>query len=300
MKMEDIDGCTFLCYQLERGGAGNTLHWQGYLELKNRRSIRALRKSNDFTKRMWFGMRKGTQAQAIEYVTKQDETFVRSLLTEGVKAPGQGKRKDIDAVKERIDAGDSELEIFDNHFGLAVRHHRAFKYYRTMITPDRDWEMNVIVLWGDTGTGKTRYAYDTWPASDIYAVPHSKGSGTYWDGYDGQRVVLIDEMYGNRFKWNFLLGLTDRRAFRVPIHGGFVKFTSRIIVFTSNDHPGEWYQVKFNAWNNKNPFRRRITTIKAFPEGKEWVPSLEARQLLIPQGVTVLAGTSTSALMNLE
>lgn len=295
MKISDILKCTYLSYQLELSESG-TVHWQGYIELSVARSIRALRKDNDFLARSHLEPRRGSQAQAVEYVTKED-TRIRPVYTEGELAPGQGKRKDLDAVKADIDSGASDIKLWSDHFSSYCRYHKAFKRYKALVQPERRWIMDVRVYWGLTGTGKTRSVYDEFELEEIYSVPHAKGSGTYWDGYDGQKVVLVDEMYGSRFSWGFLLRLTDRYPMTVPIHGDVVTFASKIIIFTSNKHPAEWYQIQANAWSAANPFKRRITTIRSFPDDHEWVPSLEARGRLIPSGVTILQNTSTAALL---
>lgn len=120
--------------------------------------------------------------------------------------------------------------------------------------------MEVVVLVGPPGSGKTRWAMDNYPT--LYKLPCPKSSGTYWDDYDGQETVLVDEMYGHYFSWSFLLQLTDRYPMTVPVHGGAGhQFVSRRIIFTSNSLPEEWYSKPTIAtqWNAANPFRRRVT-----------------------------------------
>lgn len=47
---------------------------------------------------------------------------------------------------------------------------------------DNEWH------YGDTGTGKSRHVRTKYP--DAYI----KGNNIWWDGYDGQEVVIIEEM----------------------------------------------------------------------------------------------------------
>lgn len=116
--------------------------------------------------------------------------------------------------------------------------------------------MEVVVLVGDTGTGKTRWAYQEYP--DLYSVPPTKSSGCYWDGYSGEETCLVDEMYGSRFSHGFMLQLLDRYPLFVPTHGGQVPFVSRRIIFTSNAHPGEWYNQEKFVFEG-GPLQRRMT-----------------------------------------
>ncbi len=112
------------------------------------------------------------------------------------------------------------------------------------------------MLFGSTGVGKSRWAHATYP--NLYSLPPTKQSGCYWDGYEGQSTVLIDEAYGSRFSHGFLLQLTDRYSFQVPFHGGQANFYSRTIVFASNKHPSEWYDQDKFPWAN-GPLHRRMT-----------------------------------------
>lgn len=116
--------------------------------------------------------------------------------------------------------------------------------------------MEIIVLVGDTGTGKSRWIAETFP--DAYYLPEAKSSGCYWDGYEAHETVAIEECYGNRFSHGALLQLLDRYPMQVPVHGGFTEFSSRRIVLTSNAHPADWYDATKFAWEG-GPLQRRMT-----------------------------------------
>ena len=73
------DNISYIVYQEERGSRG-TNHLQGYIELSQRLRFNVLRK--------WFPWhieeRKGSQKQAIAYVTKED-TRGEWLLSSGIR-----------------------------------------------------------------------------------------------------------------------------------------------------------------------------------------------------------------------
>lgn len=121
--------------------------------------------------------------------------------------------------------------------------------------------MDIIVVYGPTGVGKTRWAWDMFPAA--YSAPQ-KG---WFDGYSGEETVIIDEMYGSRYSWSFLLQLLDRYRMLVPFKGGFHQFTSKRIVMTSNVHPEEWYKQSVTkvVWAD-SPLKRRITRLVHFTQ----------------------------------
>ncbi len=152
-----------------------------------------------------------------------------------------GKRNDLDAVKVMIDAGSSMLSIADTNFGTFIRHHRglqAYAYLRHQ-SLSRDWKTQVVVYYGPTRSGKSMHVKELAP--DAYWVTSPKSGGmVYWDGYDGQDDVVIDDFYG-WLAFNFMLRLCDRYPFQVPTHHGQVNFLARRVFITSNHPPDRWY-----------------------------------------------------------
>ncbi len=241
-------------------GEGGTPHFQGYCVFEN--AIRL----NSFRTMLGGGhiyKREGFHSQAKHYVTKPHLNCVcKHCVPPDKPVPitvdgpwfygnddgipeGQGQRSDLSAVKRKIEDGISMVDLFDQHFNDCVRYSRGFKEYKRLKTPERNWEMVVIVCWGPTGSGKTSWVYNTFGGS-LFSVPQPKSSGCYWDDYDNQETVLVDEMYGSRFSHGFLLQLCDNRPFTVPVHGSSVQFTSKRIVFCSNDPPDMWYQAYYD------------------------------------------------------
>ncbi len=251
----------YAIYQLEVGENG-TPHLQGYIVYRRQRRFTAI--STEFDCHPHLERRRGTHTQAKEYCSKEDTRVEGPWIfgsDEGIPE-SQGQRTDLAAVKRKLDGGVKLTTIADEHFGDFVRYNKSFREYKRLKAPKRRHLMEVIVLYGSTGTGKTRYAYDHW-GNDLYSVPEAKGSGTYWDDYDEQETVLVDECYGKRFSHGFLLQLLDRYPFTVPVHGSSVNFSSKRIVMTSNTHPREWYHGMYA--NNPGmrfeggPLERRMT-----------------------------------------
>ncbi len=169
----------------------------------------------------------------------------------------QGSRSDIKAVKRKADEGASNAELWNDDFGFMLRNHRAIRRYKRVCSKPRDFEMKIITLVGDTGTGKTKWAYDNYPG--LYSVPPPKNSGTYFDDYDNHDVVLCDEMHAGWFTHTFLLRLTDRYQLNVPVHGGSVNFRPHVMIFTSNHAVSDWYDQDKFPWIG-GPLQRRLTT----------------------------------------
>nr|WRQ56664.1 MAG: putative replication protein [Circovirus sp. gt2AU] len=93
-----------------------------------------------------------------------------------------------------------------------------------------------IVLWlhGSTGVGKTRCALELAEylgcGSDVWV---SNASLQWFDGYDGQRVAVLDDYRTNHCKFSTILRLLDRYRFSVPFKGGFVLWQPLFIIITT-------------------------------------------------------------------
>lgn len=161
----------------------------------------------------------------------------------------QGKRTDLSAAVESLKAGGLK-RVAEEHPETYVKFHRGFSALRDQLDEPRDFAPEVHVRWGEPGSGKTRYVYEK--HSDVWDKP----SGDWYDGYNGQEVVIFDDFYGC-IKYNEFLKLLDRYPMRVPVKGGFVQWRPRIIYVTSNVPPERWYR----NIEDKRALLRRLTTI---------------------------------------
>lgn len=218
---------TYLCFGREEGESGN-LHYQGYVEFPCKISMSTLKK---ILPRAHLEIAKGTSLQASEYC-KKDGDFQEF----GELSPGQGSRSDLAAIKKAIDKGASEEEIADNFFEKWVVYRRSFQAYATLKQASRSWSTITHVYWGKTGTGKTRFVMDQVMDQPFW----SPGDYKWFDGYQSQPIVIIDD-YRGEYPLQLLLKLLDRYPMQVPVKGGFVKWCPKKVYITSNIHPNDWY-----------------------------------------------------------
>jgi len=249
------DDYKYLVYQLEEGEAG-TRHLQGYISLKNQMQFSAFRKWFP-DERAHIEVSKGTAAQNRAYCTKEDGR-IEGPWEFGIM-PQQGKRSDLLVVKEKMDSGATLKEISQDHFGSFVRYHRSFREYKLLNTQSRDWPMDVEVLYGPTGCGKSRYCLEQYPGA--YWKSKNSGQQQFWDGYMGEETIIIDEFYG-WLAWDYLLRLLDRYPFSLDTKHGTVQCSAKKIVLTSNKHPSLWYPNSKYGWDIGNPLKRRIISIR--------------------------------------
>lgn len=97
-------------------------------------------------------------------------------------------------------------------------------------------EKVVKVFWGKTGTGKSRRA---WEEAGWDAYPKDPNT-KFWDGYQHQENVVIDEFRG-KIDISHMLRWLDRYPVIVECKFGAVSFNARKIWITSNKNPRDWY-----------------------------------------------------------
>lgn len=240
----------YLIGQLETCPTTGHIHFQGYVEFSSAIGLNRVKEllGDDS---IHLDMRKGTQDQAIAYVTKTASQIQGSSYILGNKKV-QGQRNDIAAGLEELRAGKSIEEIIEERPSLLRLDRHLERQQARMIRP-RAWETNVKVLIGEPGSGKTRYVHDN--HKDVYVVPEASSGTQYFDGYIGQETVLIDDFNGN-IRYNLLLQLTDRYPMRVNTKGGYVQWAPKTIYITSNYEIDEWYQQDCTA------LRRRIAMVQ--------------------------------------
>lgn len=122
----------------------------------------------------------------------------------------------------------------------------------------RNFKTQVTVLVGKTGVGKSRILAQTYP--DAFW----KSTGDKWfDDYDLQKEVIIDEFYG-WLPYAQLLRLLDRYPMTVETKGGSVNFAPEKILIAANSMPDAWYN-----WNVNMQFsalKRRIDNMLIMEE----------------------------------
>jgi hypothetical protein len=204
--------------------------------------------------------RMGTRQQAVQYCSKEEsrlsgphifkdeqwinsEEDVQNLLTDiltqtTLRNNGNSSTKlRLSSIREQLSNGDSTSieNVADNEFDLWVRYYRAFEKYLCMKTTPRNHEVDVHVLQGPTGTGKSKWAMDTYPGA------YWKQRSNWWCGYQGHETVILDEFYG-WLPFDLLLRLCDRYPLLVESKGGQVQFVAKTIIITTNQLPASWYK----------------------------------------------------------
>jgi len=261
------DRVKFIIWNQEVGSEG-TQHLQGYLECGRRILLTTLKRTAGLQRAHLEASKGGFESNMV-YCSKDaplDDGAHLVVLGERVSL-GQGCRSDLHQIKTSLDQGVSLSQIANDHFTDFVRYHRGIVAYMNATSTTRDWETEVRVYWGETGSGKTSRAFRE------ASFPYMHPGGMWFDGYCGQDHVIFDDFGGSEFKITYLLKLLDRYPMRVPVKGGFVQWKPRIVWITSNIDPNDWYKSAKSA-SVKALFRRftsieRIDVIRPRTEAEE-------------------------------
>lgn len=277
---------TYAIWQLEGGEKTGTKHLQGYVAFSRRKRISTLKKLNKY---IHWEVRRGSHDQAKQYASKP-ETRLAGPWTCGddsaIAEQKPGKRNDLLEVKKALDEGNNDAYIMENYFAACSRNMRFFREYRRHRKPQRSFKTHVRVLWGPTGTGKSLYCLQQYP--DAYW----KAKSMWWDGYDGQAVVVIDEFYG-WLSYDFVLRLFDRYPLILETKGGHCSFLATKIIVTSNKHPRDWFNTTRHPWE---PLERRIEEIIEYPLSDNNSPV--SRSVTDPPATTTTTTTSSDEVNN--
>jgi len=156
-------------------------------------------------------------------------------------------------IKKAIDDGSTDLQLADLDFPIWVQNYRGLLHYRQLKSTPRNHPVEVRVIVGPTGTGKSKYCMENYPSA------YWKQRSNWWDGYMDHETVIIDEFYG-WLPFDTLLRICDRYPLLVESKGGQINFTASRIVLTSNKIPERWYaNVYFPA------FARRVSLWTIMP-----------------------------------
>lgn len=235
---------------IERAPTTGTLHLQGYMETGGKVSVSSFKIWGYPWDSMALFASDGDAKSNTCYTMKEDPSW-----EQWGTAMEPGKRNDLGGLRDALREGASVEEIAEVDFGAYLRYSKALDRWKANCISSLEYlRPQVIVRWGPPGSGKTRFVYDNHPLKDIWVWP-----GQDWfDGYCGHPVALFDDFDGSGLGYRMLLRICDRYPITLPVKGSFTPWRPKIIYFTSNRHPTEWYPTMKADYH---ALERRITEI---------------------------------------
>ena len=230
--------CNYLVFGYEIAPSTGTPHLQAFVCWENPRSILAFRDA--ITKKnihIETEFKPNSNHKCVSDYCKKDETKdpnANPPYEEFGECPRQGARTDWCVAFQQIKSGTPVEEVVESQPQL-LPCIRALDTLQAKLLKPKQRDVRVIVLWGDSGSGKSRYAYEHYP--NLYSKP----PGKWWDGYTGQTTILLDDYYGY-IPYGELLNVLDRYPYRAEVKCGYVNAQWDTVIITSNKPPELWYK----------------------------------------------------------
>jgi len=224
----------YLVFQTE-SGARATPHYQGYIEFNAPMRFAAMKKLIGTTAHL--ETRRGTRDEARDYCMKEDSRTAGPWEYGDWTLGGQGKRNDLNVVAQMIKDGSSVKDVALVLPHMYIRYHKGIEKLHQLIQPERSEAPRIILIYGPTGTGKTRTVMEM---KDVFK---KSGTNKWFDGYEGQKTLLIDDFGGrlSKIPLTDLLMILDRYPLQVEVKGAYRNLLATEIYVTTNIHPRLWY-----------------------------------------------------------
>jgi len=210
-------------------------------------------------KRAAFKVANGTPSQAADYCKKEGMYWERGLRK---KDPGNDAsrsnllQEQLQNVMATMKNGATPTEIMVSFPCVYAKYYRFVNEFSQNQKPAMRENLKVILLYGRPDAGKTFYCYQKSP--NLYALPVKSGSTLWFNGYNMEKEVLIDDFAG-QFRLDELLRLLDRYPIRTETKGGHTWFAPDVIYLTSNVPWDTWYDYSKRK-DSKAALQRRIST----------------------------------------
>lgn len=215
----------YIYYGKEVAPTTGTPHLQGYICLINQQTESAIRKKL-----------KGAHVEAMRGSLEKNDLYCSKggMVTElGTKplTSNQKGEKEIERYKrarEYAKSGDFDkidADIYIRHLGNL----KKIRAESQNAPPALNGELTNVWLWGPPGSGKSSQAFNQNPGAYL------KGLNKWWDGYDGQETVIIDDMdpYHKSLAQEFKVW-GHHYPFPAETKGGSICIRPKKLIITSN------------------------------------------------------------------
>lgn len=235
VKLPHFKGC--VVSQTDRTLVGQD-HWHVFVEFGQPIRFSAIKR----------GLRSDGKAPHIERRTKTRFGCIKYCKDKGLgweiygdldQHPGQ--RTDIEGVYERIKSGelDSSLKVMEVNPKIYAMYKGGIEAMLRTYAKGRRTKPIVWVFFGDTRSGKSTRAM---AEAEKYGSGETcwLGAKKWFDGYDSQKLVIMDDFRG-QMDFGDLLKALDRFPNFPEKKGSTVNFRPEKVIITSNLHPAVWY-----------------------------------------------------------
>ena len=190
-----------------------------------------------------------SRKNVIRYITK----FDKNPCVYGCDINKEGSIRRI--IGERILEGDNINDIINDYpqeiynYDKLIRNKELFNIKNNKVSKIID--RKCFWLYGPSGIGKSRLVRDSF--NEIY----EKSNNIWWDGYNNEKIVLIDDFDKTCIKLSYYLKIWgDNYRFNGEIKGSTIQPIYNKLIITSN------YDIESLFFNREDPDNELIDALK--------------------------------------
>ncbi len=218
-------------------GENGTPHLQMYWQFAKKQRLQQVKNTLGINA-LHCEERRGTPKQASDYCKKDGLFFEIGSISYS------GKRSDLDSLVSDIKSGKRLKDLKETHGVSLIKYDRGIRSYLGLMSePVERADVCGVWIWGPPGAGKSHYVRNAAPFNDDLYI---KAQNKWWDGYEGQKGVLLDDFdildkdgsnpFGHLIKiW------TDKWKATGEIKGGTVNLQHDKFYVTSNHRLDECF-----------------------------------------------------------
>lgn len=249
-----LDHISYIKLQEEQGhGQTAYIHYQVYLVLKEKKRLTWLKKHIHPTAH--WEKKRGTVAEAIDYVSKEDTRVQGGVIFEyGEKPKEQTEAATEEANAARLrDKDDIQLQAQDildklnkgefipwREIPVDIQMKQGFlmaynKATRDMVGPERP-DLKIITIIGPPGCGKSYAIAKLFPTAGRWI----KGNNGHWFCNTKSDVMVFEEFSG-QIELQSMLKYLDPYPLALEVKGGTEPAMYKLVIITSNSPIQDWY-----------------------------------------------------------
>lgn len=229
--MYDESKIRYITWGVEICPTTGKTHWQGYVVLKSPQRMKAAQTIIGASTTCHIEKKRGSRDEARTYCHKDDNVY-------------EWGQYDPNTHESLFKKPIGELKADYPEFFC-----RYYKGLERLQSHGPKWrDVKVHVLWGEPGTGKTRQVMEM---DDVYKIdsPYK-----WWDGYEGETIILIDDYEEGDIPRGMLKHLLDGYRYRLETKGSHLWALWTTVYVTTNYNPSDWI-------DSIKGLRRRVTSV---------------------------------------
>lgn len=272
---------THLYVAKEVAPSTGTPHLQGYVCFSKSYRIKGLHKLSFIFKRCHLIKSDGSPLHNKNYCFKGEQskeewetfkekgpTWAKNVqVVANVGNSTQGGRTDLKEFKDAILSGATVRELNKEFYPCMQKYRNYFQDLRKLYLKDREYppgqpsrqrNVEVEIHWGRPGAGKSHLAHVQG------AIKLSLASKGWFDGYDDEETVVLEEFDWAKFDIDFFKDLIDVNPVLLNVKGTSAYANWTKVILTANNDPKGWWPNASAI--DREAFLDRVTDTFYYPE----------------------------------